>query len=153
MPMDELPGAGVGPEDARRAQRERRDLLAAADLRLEPLDLEDARELRCYVPHHFLEADRPALAVVRCGPLPGLDDLAPTAGRRTERVREGRVFPLAVELEEATGITPCHLVERSVALFDCSIEVIRCHHCASSLLAGGLTLLRQTVLMGRSTAS
>jgi hypothetical protein len=38
MAMQELPGAVFGTKDARDAQRDRPDIVAAGHLRLEPLD-------------------------------------------------------------------------------------------------------------------
>jgi hypothetical protein len=54
-------------------------------LRFEPLDLQDVRELRGHVPRQILEGDRPAVAVVRCGPPAGIGNLTRTVRPCRER--------------------------------------------------------------------
>jgi hypothetical protein len=115
--MHELPGAVFRTKDARDAQGNGSDLLAPANLRLEPLDFQDVRELRGYALREVLELDGSAVAVVRCGSPSGLLDLTPTTGGRTKGVRDGRVFALAEQLEEAAGIPVRDPIQRSVARF------------------------------------
>jgi hypothetical protein len=101
--MDELPNAVLAPEDARHSQRDRSEVLAPADLRLEPLDLQGVREIRGHTPREALELDGPSVAVVGCGPLSSLLDLTPTPGGWAEGVRESGVFTPAVQVEKSAG--------------------------------------------------
>jgi hypothetical protein len=55
--MHELPGVAFATKDARDAQGDGRDLLAPADLGLEPLDLERICEVRRYAFREGLELD------------------------------------------------------------------------------------------------
>lgn len=131
--MHELPSAVFRTEDARDAQGNRSDLLAPADFRLEPLDFQDVPEVRGYAFREVLELDGPAVAVVRCGSTSRLLDLTPTAGGRAKGVREGDVFTLAEKLKEGTGIPLRDLIQRAVARFNCSVEVlVRCSHVPTS---------------------
>jgi hypothetical protein len=57
MSMHELPRPAFRTKDARDAQGNGTDLLAAADLRLKPLDLQEVGELRGYVFREGLELD------------------------------------------------------------------------------------------------
>jgi len=132
VPMHELPRAVFRTKDTRHPQGNRSDLLAPADLRLKPLDLEDVREVRGYAFREGLELDGSAVAVVRCGSPSGLLNLTAAAGWRAKGIREGGIIALAVQLEERAGIPPRDLIQRPMARFNRSVEVLRCGHAHTS---------------------
>jgi hypothetical protein len=94
--MQQLPFAVLTTEDACDAQGNRSDLLAAADLRLEPLYLDDV----CKVAHHasgeVVKADCLAIAVVRRGSPSGILNRVPATEGWVERVSQGGVLGMAV---------------------------------------------------------
>src|SRR5260370_3974318 len=126
--MYELPLALFGTEDTRHAQGHGNRLLASCDLRFEPLYLEYVCEFRGYAFREVLELHRSAITIVGGSPPAGLFDLSPTARRRAIRVREGGVFTVAEQIDEATAIASRDLIQRFVAPFNYSLEILRRSH-------------------------
>ena len=125
MAVHEFPLAVFVTKDARGAQSNRSDLFAAADLRLEPLDFKDVREVRSYAFREGLKLDGPAVAVIRRRSPSGFLDLTLTARGWAEWVREGRIATISVQLEVRAGVSLRDLVQGLMACFDRSFEGIR----------------------------
>ena len=71
--MHDLPLTGFGPEDTRDPQGHAGDLVAAADLRLVPLDLDEVRKFRSHPLREDIEANDLAVSIEGCGALIAAD--------------------------------------------------------------------------------
>jgi len=115
MTMHDLPGTVFRPKDACRPQSDWGDLLASANLDLEPLYLDDVRKVGSHILRYVLKASELAISVIRCGTFHGLSNLLPSTGDRAEGgkgVSKAYVFSLGEHLLIRLGISFQELTRR-----------------------------------------
>lgn len=108
MTMYDLPGTAFRPKDACRPESDWRDLLASANLDLEPLYLDDVRKVGSHILRYVLKASDFTISIIRCGTFHGLSSLLPSMRDRAEwgkGVSETYVFSVGEQLLIRLGIS------------------------------------------------
>lgn len=103
MTMHNLPETIFWAKDARRSQRQRRDIAPTANFGPEPLYLHQICQLRRHTLGYALEAGSAAVPVIRCRLLHRLDDLLPSTRERAKGIAQGYIVLLGIELPREVG--------------------------------------------------
>ena len=127
VPMRNLPGAVLGPNEYRSPQSVRGDRLTCAKLGLCPLHFHDAGKLGSHILLHDLEAYL-APSATRCDICHSLGNLLPSMGDPATGVGEGYVLSMGVQLPHRLGVSFHEFAQRLVILLDYLVKIIYCSH-------------------------
>jgi hypothetical protein len=123
MTMHNLPVTILRPEDARRPQRQRRDIAPTANLGPEPLYLYEVCQVRRHTLRYVLEASSVAIPIIRCRFLHRLNDLLPSTRERAKGIAQGHIVSLGIELLGGRRVSFHELTQSQMVFFNHLIEV------------------------------